>query len=490
MDTSPTKGVMAAKPLQGHLVAITEMPSQRKEEVGVKGGSLQDLKLDVELPQQDEIQHVEPDKLEGGSEIITLKFGKLQGLKVSQRDSADGRKIIAIQPMASKSSHGSPPLDAKRERKKFTWNVSAAGEDGSGLLKLPVVKYTCQPQRQNQLEKELEEEKRVCLNSWQKEEEEVVDLPASEPPVVTTRLARRDRERIRDRKDEIPLMDSSIKGVPLTCHDFTDSVREDDVKELRSYHRKIRSKKTNQRYTQNADLSEKPKSQVDSKSVRPPFISSGIQGYRKIHTLPMPARGPRVMYGANWESEWAKAASNAERASVSGSATDNPKAAGNNKRASITDSVKENFKEDVYRLNDVSPSRERVQFPPLLPLSGLPGGNKQTSLTSRSWPHPARSLGDHFNSQEQQNALKILYGAHQRTNDKVSWKCRGNQEFGRRPQAEPGINWEVSSRRSWDLKSGSRDRILNDFYGSEVCYHFSHDMLIPFSFLFRYQGQR
>lgn len=225
------------------------------------------------------------------------------------------------------------------------------------------------------------------------------------------------------------------------------------------YHREIQSQRGTQSHNHAIDVGDRQRSQSQKKHQKPPFISSGSQGYKKICTEPLLSSHSSRLIPAT---DWGKAADNAiaERASSVQSFNGSGRGGASADRRSNLEIVKENGKEDVYRSN-VCPPRSNFRLSPVTHMGACSKAKKHVMETSRSWPSPRNP---HACLENLQMEGKIYgYG---RQNQHGVWD-NGNRQ--QQPHAESVLKWmrkSLGSPKSWDSRLRCNGGMGNDMSGA------------------------
>lgn len=439
------------KSLQDHVVANPE--KQDLSKIDIQGTRIQLVDLVSYQAQQ-------------GAAVQKEGERELSGQRLSNRKSADGRLIISSQqsatdeaglildPGITKSLPHSPvqtkrkgisPIRVSFERSELS---TAENEEGN-VTKQPRVKS---PNKCSMLKQNADGSDRTGKRQFNVLKRDAEDIAGP---------ARRWRSREKERDNESWVKHLSDKASPGKTRYHMELVQEaaEVEKEVERYYTGIYQKRPTRSaavHQVTHDNGETQRSQRDhSNGTRPPFISSGTIGYKKILSGPLMPRTSRPTF----ESEGNKAAApNEEKASFIRSVRENFKALSNTHRGPDVDIVKENLEANVY----ASPLRERHRPSSGTQASSLSDINKQGMETSRSWAHPVRPHTGPMNSQEERQALKTVNGAKwatredQPNDDQGPGKDSASKGVGRDPNFPRNLNKDMRSRyETWNGLAGS-----------------------------------
>lgn len=225
------------------------------------------------------------------------------------------------------------------------------------------------------------------------------------------------------------------------------------------YHREFQSQKGTQSHNHATDVGDRQRSQSVRKLQKPPFISSGSQGYKKICAEPpLSSRSSRLMPAT----DWGKVADNAiaERASSVQSFTGSGRGGASAERRSNLEIVKENGKEDEYRSN-VCPPRGTLRLSPVTHMGACSKAKKHVMETSRSWPSPGNPHACLENLQMEGKVCgfrkQIKHGV---------WNNGSRQQ---QPHAKSALKWmgkSLGSPKSWDSRLRCNGGMRNDTSGA------------------------
>lgn len=283
---------------------------------------------------------------------------------------------------------------------------------------------------------------------------------------------RRWRSREKEREKESWIKHLSDKASPGKTRYHMELVQEaaEVEKEVEQYFKRVHHKRpassasaiaaaTHQVTHDNGEIQRSQRE--PSNGTRPPFITSGTIGYKKILPAPLIARSARPTCESEWDRE---AAPNEDKVSLIRNVRENLKALSNAQRGADTDIVLENLEINVH----ASSLRDRHRPSSGTRASSLPDVNKQGVETSRSWAHPVRSHTGPVNFQEQRKVLKTVNGA--------KWANREDQpndDQGLGKDSDPECVIRDSSfprNRNKGVRSGveMRNCLADSYPGTEV----------------------
>lgn len=447
------------KSLQDHPVANTEKQDSLK--IDIQGKKIQLANLISYQAQQGALLPKDVERELSGQSASTRKSADGRLMNSSELQSATDGAGLVLHPGVTKSlphhpvhtkRKGISPVKASCERAE----LNTAGNHEGNVMKQARVKSPnkCPMPKQN-----ADGSNRTGKRHFHVSERAADDIAGP---------ARRWKSREKERDRESWTKDLSDKGSPRKTRYHMELVREaaEVEKEVEQFykgtvhhkrrlfpqrspssrsvsvpHENIGDSQRFQRVQVTHENGEAQRFQRDPSSVsRPPFISSGTIGYKKILTGPLMPRASRPPS----ESEGSKAAPIEEKVSLTRGVRENFKALINAERGPDLDIAKENLEADEH----VSPPRERNR-----PSSGTHGSstasgiNNNGMVISRSWAHPVRPHTGPLNPQEQRKALKIVNGA--------KWAPREDH-----PNDEQGLCKDSASTKGVEKDPGS-PRIKN-----------------------------
>ncbi|KAG0604761.1 hypothetical protein M758_9G005600 [Ceratodon purpureus] len=471
------------KSLQDHPVANTEKQDLLK--IDIQGKKIQLADLVSYQAQQGELLQKEVERELSGQGISTRKSADGRLMNSSQQQSATEGARLIFEPGVTKSlphypaqtkRKGISPIRASCERAE----PNTSGSQEGNVMKQPRVKSPnkCPMPKQN-----ADGSDRTGKRQFHGPERAADDIAGP---------ARRWRSREKERDSESWIKDLSDKASPGKTRYHMELVREaaEVEKEVEQFykgtvHHKRRpvpqrspssrsisvthengESKCSQRLYENGDSEksqcvqvthengEAQRFQRDASSLsRPPFISSGTIGYKKILTAPLIPRTSRPIS----ETDGSKAAPTEEKTSLMRSVRENYRTLTNAQRGPDLDIVKENLEADEH----ASPPKERHRPSSGTYASSLTGTSNKGMETSRSWAHPVRPHTGPPNSQEQRKALKTVNGAKWPTpedqpNDDRVLKDSNPKGVGKDPASPRNRNKEMRSRfETWNGLAGS-----------------------------------
>lgn len=415
-ESMAVKSERRLEPVQGHSVAILEkVPERSSTKSPVEGSGYRKLESKVDMPQeQASIVHKKPD-----SACVTLEDVKME-VRTTDADT-----LVNIPIQRSVSDVGADKTDVKTGplSSRFSHQSVAGVHHPKSCSNSPDrVSY-----------ERVEEILPVGIDG---------NMPRL-PPVESVgsgRLAKSQEGAIEFSKEVVGL-----------------------------YHREIQNQRGTQSHNYTIDVGDRQRSQSQKKHQKPPFISSGSQGYKKICTEPLLSSHSSRLIPAT---DWGKAADNAiaERASSVQSFNGSGKGGASADRRSNLEVVKENGKEDVYRSN-VCPPRGTFRLSPVTHMGACSKAKEHVMKTSRSWPSPGNP---HACLENLQMEDKIYADGRQ-----IQHRVWDNGNKQQQPHAESVLKWmrkSLGSPKSWDSHLRCNGGMRNDMSGA--C--FSE---VPFSWL-------
>lgn len=479
------------KSLQDHPVANTEKQDLLK--IDIQGKKIQLADLVSYQAQQGALKQKEVERELSGQGVSTRKSADGRLMNSSQQQSATDGAGLILEPGVTKSlphypvqtkRKGISPIRASCERSE----LNTSGSQEGNVMKQPRVKS---PSRCSMPKQNADGSDRTGKRQFHASERAADDIEG--PP-------RTWRSREKERDNESWIKDLSDKASPGKTRYHMELVREaaEVEKEVELFYRGIVHHKRrpipqrspssrsvsithengesqrSQRLNENGDSRKSQRVQVthengetqrfqrDSLCVsRPPFISSGTIGYKKILTVPLIPRTSRPIS----EIDGSKAAPTEEKTSLIRSVRENSKTLTNAQRGPDLDIVKENLEADEH----ASPPRGRHRPSSGTHASSLSGTNNKGMETSRSWAHPVRPHTGPPNPQEQRKALKTVNEAKwatredQPNDDQGLLKDSAPKGVGKDPASPRNRNKEIRSRfETWNGLAGCT--------GSEVNY--------------------
>ena len=456
------------KSLQDHPAANTEKKDPLKIDIQGKKIQLADL-VTYQAQQSASLQkEVEPGLSSQSVSARKSADGRL--INSSQQESASDGAGLILHSGVTKSLPNYPvqtkrkgisPIRASCERAE----MNTAGNQDGNVMKQPRVKSPnkCPMPKQN-----ADGSDRTGKRQFHVSENAADDIAG---PAI------RWRSREKERDNESWIKDLSDKASPGKTRYHMELVREaaEVEKEVEQFYKGVHKRRPflqrspssrsasvahengesqrSQRVQVTHENGESQRFQRDSSSVsRPPFISSGTIGYKKIVTVPLMPRTSRPTS----ESEGNKIAPNEEKASLIRNVSENFKTLTNAQRGPDLDIAKENLEANGH----ASPPRERHRPSTGTHASSSSGTNNKGTETR---PYPIRPhTGPLINPQEQRKALKTVNGAKwatredQLNDDQGLWKDSAPKGAGKDSGSPRNKNKDIKSRfETWNSLGSS-----------------------------------